>query len=245
MATIIAILTAVMVDHYAQFLPAGQMLLRVRSTAWLNAYLVKIISALEKMGIKQSYLILLSAILPLCIGLFILKLLCGILLGRLGTLIFITLALFYFLGYRPKAADEPQKSAFIIAHEQSFGVLFWFGVFGPTGALLYWFLVVAKQSPGMLEPENDALYKAVAWVHAMAAWIPARITGFMYALVGNFDPGFKCWKDCARNPKLASGQLLQECGKAAVGTDGEDAAEGLVNRAFFAWVVLIIFIAII
>lgn len=240
MATVIAVLIAVMVDRYAQLVPAGQALTRVRSTTWLNSYLVKCINLLDKIGIKQTYLIILSAVLPLCIGLFIIKLLSGMVLGWLGTMIFVLLTLFYFLGFR--ASTEDSSSAFVTVHEQSFGVLFWFGLLGPTGALLYWFLVVSRQSPVMLEPINDGLNKGINWLHAMAAWIPARITGFIYALVGNFDPGFQTWKACIRDPKLASSQVLNDCGRASMsaGVAGEE--DRLVLRAFIAWVVVIILI---
>lgn len=240
MATIIAVLIAVMVDRYLPILPGNQVLMRARSAAWLNSYLFKIVSFLEKLSINQTYLIILSALVPLCIALFIIKLIFGLLLGAIGNVIFTALALFYFLGNRQKDSDEAQNSPFIIAHENSFGVLFWFMIFGPTGAFFYWFLVVGKQTPFLFEAVNDSLRKAMQSVHAIAAWIPARITGFIYALVGNFDPGFKCWMGCMRDAKLASSQVLQDCGQAALSTDvvGED--QRLVTRAFIAWVVLLV-----
>lgn len=242
MATIIAILIAVIVDRYAQMLPAGQFLLRVRSSSWLNGYLAKCISILERMGIKQAYLILLSAVLPICIGLLILKILFGAILGGLGTLIFVALVLFYFLGNRVKDPETDSASIFVLAHEHSFGVLFWFAVFGPTGAFLYWFLVASLQAPVIADPINENLRQALHIIHALAAWIPARISGFIYALMGNFDPGFKCWLDCVRDPKLPGSVVLQNCGQASLEGGTADADERLVTRTFIAWCVLIILI---
>ncbi len=241
MATIIAILVAVIADRYVQYAPSGQSIARFRSSAWLNTYLLKLINVLEKLGIKQNYLIVLTAFLPLCIGLLLLKLLFGLLFGTIGALLFIVIALMYFLGNRNVG---PNLTEFVLVHETSFGVLFWFSLLGPTGALLYWFLVVSKQSLVVMEPSNISLYAALVRLHALAAWIPARVTGFIYALVGNFSPGFKALMNCAGNPSKQSSQVLQECGEAAIDTTAIGDDVRLVSHAFIAWVVLTILIVV-
>jgi membrane protein required for beta-lactamase induction len=242
MATIIAMLVAVIADRYAQYVPGGRSIAGLRSSAWLNTYLLKLTNLLDKLGIKQNYLVVLTTFLPLCIALLLLKLLFGLLFGTIGTFLFIVIALLYFLGNRDV---EPNLTEFVSVHETSFGVLFWFSILGPTGALLYWFLVVSKQSLVVMEPNHSNLYAALDKLHALAAWIPARITGFLYALVGNFSPGFKAWMVCASNPSKQSSEVLQECGEAAVdtATAGDDVR--LVTRAFIAWVVLSILIVVI
>ncbi|HSX20853.1 MAG TPA: regulatory signaling modulator protein AmpE [Gammaproteobacteria bacterium] len=243
MATIIAIILAVIVDRYIKVMPGGQVLERARSTAWLNLYLNKCITFLEKISIKQNYLVVLSCVLPICIALFIVKLLFGMLLGeKLGQFLFVTLTLFYFLGNRQV---EDQESVFVTVHETSFGVMFWFAILGFSGAFLYWFLVVAKQMPIIVDNINAHIRQALVSLHALAAWLPARVSGFIYALVGNFSPAYKCWINCVKDPKLPSSRVLQECGSAAVdsSTVGDDVR--LVNNAFVAWVILIIiFVAI-
>jgi membrane protein required for beta-lactamase induction len=238
MATIIAIVIAVVVDRYVQQLPSGSVMARVRSTAWLNTYLTKCISILDKLGIKQSYLVALSAVVPLCLGILILKLLFGILLGKIGSLLFLTFALFYFLGNREV---ELPASEYVVTHETSFGIMFWFAVIGTTGAMLYWFLVVSKQTGIMQDPNNLNLRNLLARVHALAAWIPARITAFLYALVGNFTPGFRCWLNCIRNPKMLSSDVLQECGQAAADANTVGDSMRLVMRTYIAWVIFILF----
>lgn len=238
MATIIAILVAAIADRYTQYMPSGSAMTKLRSSTWINAYLSKFIAILEKASIRQNYLVVLTTFLPLCIGLLLLKLLFGLLFGSIGTFLFIAIALLYFLGNRDV---EPNLTEFVLVHETSFGVLFWFSILGPTGALLYWFLVVSKQSLVVMEPSNSNLYAALVKLHALAAWIPARITGFIYALVGNFSPGFKAWMSCASNPSKKSSQVLQECGEAATTADDD---ERLVARSFIAWVVLSILIVV-
>ena len=152
--------------------------------------------------------------------------------------------LFYFLGNQ--ASDEEQ-SKFINAHESNFGVLFWYAILGFSGALIYWFLVGARASKVLLDETNSSLRQTVVVIHAFAAWIPARVTGFIYALVGNFEPGFKCWLNCIRTYNMPSSQVLEECGKAALGTDSQEdlSAATMVNRALIFWVVIVIVVILI
>lgn len=233
MTTIIALVVAAILDKYALKLPGAPFVERCRSSAWLHTYLSKCLTLMQKIGVQQSYLIVLATFIPLCILLFITKLVLGAFLGSLGVLLFLAVTLFYFLGNRNVGADQ-----YVGAHETSYGVLFWFALLGPTGALLYWFLVAAEQTPIVTDGNHVDLRTAVGRVHALAAWVPARITGFIYALVGNFTPGFSCWMACMQNPAQQSSQVLQECGRAAVDASiaGDDAR--LVQRSFIAWVVL-------
>lgn len=74
----------------------------------------------------------------------------------------------------------------IQAHERSFAVLMWFFVLGPIGALGYRLvaglprvLALMDDSPRSLEPATR--------LHAIMAWVPARITQMLYALAGSTD----------------------------------------------------------
>lgn len=232
MATIIAILLSVIVDRYAQYLPGGRAIARFRSTAWLNTYVIKSSNILERMSVAQGYLVILSMVLPLCIALFLLKLFFGMLFGSLGTVLFLTIALFYFLGNRDIGQNQ---SGYVVVHETSFGVLFWFAILGPIGAFLYWFLVASMSAQ---------FGRSLIVLHALAAWIPARITGFIYALMGNFTPGFNCWLVCMRDPALQSSQVLQNCGQSAADHTASSEDENLIARSFIAWVVFIIVIVV-
>lgn len=233
MTTIISLVVAAMADKYAKDLPGAPFIERCRSSAWLHTYLSKCLALLHKIGIQQTYLITLAMFIPLCILLFITKLIFGAFFGSLGNLVFLSLTLFYFLGNREIGADQ-----YVAAHETSFGILFWFALLGQTGALLYWFLVTAEQAPVVTGSNHVDLRTTIGRVHALAAWVPARITGFIYALVGNFTPGFSCWMACMQNPGQQSSQVLQECGRAAVDASISRDDERLVKRSFVAWVVL-------
>lgn len=242
MAIVIAVILAVVLDRYARHFAGGKVLQNLRSVAWLNFYLDKGTNLLEKISIKQPYVIILAAVLPLCIALFLIKLLVCALIGEsLGRFLFTFVTLFYFLGVEDV---EDHDSPYVLAHETSFGVLFWFAIFNFSGALIYWFLVTAPQTAAF----KDALYaqvsQALTLLHALAAWIPARITGFIYALVGNFEPGFKTWLERVRDPKLSGSQVLKDCGQASSDLNDANASASLVDRAFIAWVVLVVVIVV-
>lgn len=239
MATILAIILAVVLDLYARSGVAPAAVQNMRKTTWLNTYLVKCIKFLDKISIKQTFVIVLCTILPLCLGLFLAKLLLGMLLGeRVGQFLFTAITLFYFLGNNEFDAEE--NNTLVISHETSFGVLFWYAVLGFSGAFLYWFFTLARNAQVMNEAINSNLRQAVVFLHALAAWIPARITGFIYALMGNFDPGFKCWINCVSDVKMPSSQVLTDCGKASIAAGDTNDVVRLVNRTFIAWVVLVI-----
>lgn len=82
---------------------------------------------------------------------------------------------------------------FIQSHERLFGVLMWFFVLGPAGAVMY---RLASRLPRILRENlpqmvgTPALQSADA-LHSMLAWIPARLTSLLYAFVGSFDDAWR------------------------------------------------------
>jgi AmpE protein len=237
---VLAIMIAVMIDRWVQYIPGGQYILRWRTTNWLNYYTTKIMVLLTNYGVTQGYLVIVLLFLPLVLILLLLKLILVLLFGGIGNLLFVTVPLLYFIGNRE---IEPGDSEFVVAHERSFGILFWFALLGPYGALMYWYFV-AMQRTAIAEQPNAESLAALNMLHAIAAWIPARITGFVYVLVGNFTAGFNCWMARMRTPSMQSSQFLADCGNAAVDASIAEDGKNLVVRAFIAWVVLSILIVV-
>jgi membrane protein required for beta-lactamase induction len=226
MAAFMAILIAALLDAGKDYIPGGQKIAQWRNPTWVPVYNSKILELLTRFKIVQPYLVLALLFLPLCIAVLLMKLIFVAVLSIVGNIIVMALVLWYCMGNNEAAT---QQSPFVEAHERSFGVLFWFILLGPIGAVFYWFLVINLK--------NEALGNAVTTLHTLAAWVPARITGFIYALVGNFSTAFKNWMTSISNVALPSSQLLVDCGSAAV--DTADSADGvnLIFRAYIAWVV--------
>jgi AmpE protein len=75
-----------------------------------------------------------------------------------------------------------------------FGVLFWFLLLGPFGALLYRLVALCAQGEARkrLPPEAGAAAQALL---TLADWPVAQLMTLAMALAGNFDAVFNAWKD--------------------------------------------------
>lgn len=91
---------------------------------------------------------------------------------------------------------------FIQSHERLFGVLIWFFVFGPAGAVLY---RLASHLPRVLRDSDSAAIDTPALrvaegIHGVLAWLPARITALIYGLAGSLDDALMQWRRLATAP---------------------------------------------
>jgi AmpE protein len=105
-----------------------------------------------------------------------------------------TLTLSLLRGPGPQATRRSMIGAlFIQSHERVFGVLLWFFVCGPAGAVLY---RLASRMPRFLHetrPDTAAEHAAVT-LHAAAAWIPSRINAVLFGLAGSLDQALARWR---------------------------------------------------
>lgn len=94
------------------------------------------------------------------------------------------------------SADAPSLvgAVFRGAQRRWFGVLFWFLLLGPVGALLYRLSALAAEgeASGLLPPESAA---GARWLHALLDWPVAQLMTLAMALVGDFDTVIGAWKD--------------------------------------------------
>lgn len=82
---------------------------------------------------------------------------------------------------------------FIQSHERLFGVLLWFFVAGPFGAVLYRFASRLPRVFNEAQPESRAARFAET-LHDLLAWVPARIAALLYGLAGSLDDALKVWR---------------------------------------------------
>jgi membrane protein required for beta-lactamase induction len=73
----------------------------------------------------------------------------------------------------------------VAAHERWFGVIFWFVILGPLGALWYRLACVLREHC-IHRGADDAFRDAAVMMHHILAWIPVRLTLVSYALAGSF-----------------------------------------------------------
>jgi len=73
----------------------------------------------------------------------------------------------------------------VAAHERWFGVIFWFVILGPLGALWYRLACVLRDKC-ISRGQQDTFREAAFMMHHILAWIPVRLTLLSYALAGSF-----------------------------------------------------------
>ncbi len=154
------------------------------------------------------------------------------------------------------------EHALIAAHRNVFGVFFWFVVLsslglGPAGALIYRMTGYAASRAAAVSLAPDERLRAVS--SRMAEWIdfvPARLTAFGFAVVGNFEEAINAWRRDGMSWARGNDAVILASAAGAVGvqlgsdagayTDGEPpkmahlrSIVGLVWRSVVLWMLLL------
>jgi membrane protein required for beta-lactamase induction len=153
----------------------------------------------------------------------------------------------------PVPEDETQlsrvlaESIFIQACSRIFGVLFWFLLLGPMGAVLF------RLTQQLLKQTDDV--GAIQHLLNILNWIPARLSALAYGIGGSFDDALHGWRQhytlINQYPGDSSAPILAGAGMGALklneSDDGElpspaiaaESALNLVWRASLIWVGLL------
>lgn len=84
------------------------------------------------------------------------------------------------------------------AYQHLFGVIIWFVLLGPGGALLYRLSQILSLKWGELDEGKFGDFGKVAErIFAWMEWIPLRITAISFAIVGDFEDAMYCWRSQA------------------------------------------------
>lgn len=104
-----------------------------------------------------------------------------------------------------------------------FGVLFWFVILGPVGALLYHLLIVLRETAATGNVEALSVSHEAAVAQSILDWLPVRVIGLGYALAGHFAPTFSYWRKNLLLGLEHSKQFLTMCGMLALNAKEIDA----------------------
>lgn len=123
------------------------------------------------------------------------------------------------------------EKALITSHRSVFGVFFWFLMpVGPVCAVLY--RVSEHLSRVWNEPEymkNEVFGQYAARVFFLIDWIPSRLTGIAFAIVGNFEDAIYAWRNFAHRWKNESEGVILSSGAGALGVRLGSAQENAVE----------------
>ena len=106
-----------------------------------------------------------------------------------------------------------------------FGVLFWFLVLGPCGALLYRLTVLASEGSYAHKLPAEAAEGARTLLQLLD-WPVAQLLTLSLALVGNFDTVLSAWREAGGASFTLDHRFLDAAGRASVRTElAEEAAD--------------------
>ncbi len=119
------------------------------------------------------------------------------------------------------------EHSLLAAHRHVFGVFFWFIVLssvglGPAGAVLfrmaefasrYW----AYRSRSAGEPTHERLMEVSQQVFGWIDFLPARLTAFGFAVVGNFEEAINGWRRDAPLWRHANEGIILAAASGAIG----------------------------
>jgi membrane protein required for beta-lactamase induction len=96
--------------------------------------------------------------------------------------------------------DAVEEAIFVQANNRIFGVVFWFIVLGPAGAWMFRVSDLMRRraafeaARGGTPPAAGTFGGALAFIHGLLAWIPARLAAGSYALAGSFEDAVGNWR---------------------------------------------------
>lgn len=130
------------------------------------------------------------------------------------------------------------EHSLLAAHRHVFGVFFWFVILstlglGPAGAVLYRMAEFASRywaykNRTVGEAINERLMALSQRMFSLIDHLPARLTAFGFAVVGNFEEAVSCWRRDAGLWKHPNEGIILAAAAGAVGVQlGGSAAPGV------------------
>lgn len=245
---LLSLVLALLLVRWIQ-LPASHWVMRLKPKSWIESYLGAMHQKLKDHW-DALWAFALVYLLPAGVVIVVSALLTHF-FGQMSYLLYAALVLWAclpdFASLLPNQQQEANQLV-VTAHEQLFTVVFWFVLLGPAGALLYHLLTLLQTLAKHRSPQVDAWGGALSSLHAILSWIPARLTALFFALVGNFDTGFTCWRQMALQPKVSGENLVIACAHASLASQNAQQnlsaqLQVLIERASFIWVVVLTVVA--
>jgi adenosylcobinamide-phosphate synthase len=157
------------------------------------------------------------------------------------------------------------------SHRHVFGVMAWFVLLGPAGAIVYRIAAMLNDrwSSGS-GPESDPFGLFASRAYTVIDWLPARLTALGFAVAGDFTGAVECWREQAASWRSQSQGIVLAAAAGALGIrlggvlhevdgieyrpqlgDGDEAdvdfmqaAIGLTWRAWVLWMFLVLLVTI-
>ena len=166
-----------------------------------------------------------------------------------------------------EAARVAIELGLVHSHRHVFGVMAWFVVLGPVGAIGYRLAALLNDRWGVARDAQTSAYGRFAErAFEVIDWVPVRLTAIGFAFAGDFMGAVECWREHAASWRARSEGIILAAAAGALGVklggvlhqdngieyrpqlgDGDEAdvdymqaAVGLIWRALVLWWFLIL-----
>jgi membrane protein required for beta-lactamase induction len=120
--------------------------------------------------------------------------------------------------------EAVEEAVFVQANNRVFGVIFWFMLLGPAGAWLFRVSDLMRRRAAFEAARSGAEVPsfggALAVLHGLLAWVPARLAAGAYALAGSFEDAVGNWRIAVDEAAVGlldrSEDLLARVGRASL-----------------------------
>jgi AmpE protein len=140
--------------------------------------------------------------------------------------------------------DSDTPKIFLLAERQIFALMFWFAVLGIQGLLAMAFIeYIAREK---VFNSHASIQEAADQLQGWLVWIPQRLMGLSFALVGHFSTAMAALTEHAWASWSASKDFANVVGQAALYEDKTPAAcQRLITHAIWVWLGVLALISLV
>lgn len=258
--TLIIILVAIVLQRFLKFNSYS------RQFNWASPYFQLMNSKVKQITAGHGLLGVAILVVPIVLVSAILFGVAYGIFGLIGTGVLQLALVWYCLDARD-IRKEPydnatSESLLLKSYQHLFAILFWYGVFGPVGLVLYISVshlssVVPKAIAPAAETSGEevstqssaSLHEYLLKTLGVLDWVPARLLGLSFALVGNFGDVFKLWFQKLFHGIQDPQRLVVEWGTAALKSESVEGGAlessiNLIDRSLLIWLVVILLLTV-
>jgi len=238
---------------------------------WVEPYFTWLTTKFGQITKGHGFIGVAILVLPVLIGVAVVFALTYSLLGIIGYAVLSLAILWYCMDGRDirKEAyeDRTPGALFLTTYRGLFAVIFWFALLGPVGLALYISVVKLEaliQKQPLASPEEapektkTSLQECMRKTLGVLDWVPVRMLGLSYAVVGHFGSVFKSWLKKLSQGVSNTQNLVVEWGmialhRATATTDTSSAQAGadtqeseaitLIDRSLLVWLIVIFLVS--
>jgi len=225
--------------------------MRYHQNTWFEPYFDWVRGQAEKISAWKGILSLVVVVAPLILVLLFLS---TALRGVVGHLVLGVLVLWYCMGFDvlKSTAHSKVEHVLLLAYHRVFAMIFWYVLVGPWGVGLYYILAHLRNVLEKNEHEYKDLLGLLVRAEGIMDWVPVRLLGISFALVGHFSVLFPLWLkelpgkiDNTQDYVVEWGMKSLELSNPSNSeTTQVTAAQHLIDRSIIVWLVALALISV-